>query len=66
MIPNLHIDDTEQENSTELGALISDNFDVELDSQCMQRNIDEESRTLGLEIIGRYANRVLLSFKAES
>jgi 3'-5' exonuclease len=57
VIPDLQADDTEQEASTELGTLISDNHDIELGSQYMlsetnEIDIDNESRALGLEIIG--------------
>ena len=50
-------DDIDQEVSTGLGALILDNSDVELDSHQVlgdvsERDIDDESRALGVEIIG--------------
>ena len=57
IIPDIAVDDVVQEASTGLGAQISDNSDVELDSHQVlgdisEREIDDESRVLGLEIIG--------------
>ena len=57
IIPDMTVDDVDQEASTGLGALISDNSDVELGSHQVlgdtsERDIDDESRALGLEIIG--------------
>ena len=58
IIPDMAVDDIDQEASTGLGVLISDNSDVELGSHQVlgdvsERDIDDESRALGLEIIGK-------------
>jgi 3'-5' exonuclease len=57
IMPYPPADDTEQETSMAVGALISDDFDVEPDSQCKlseasKGDIDDESNALGMEIIG--------------
>jgi hypothetical protein len=54
VIPDLQAD-AEQETSTGLGTLMSDDGDIEPDSQCMlgdNNDVDDESKALGLEIIG--------------
>jgi hypothetical protein len=53
----MSVDDIDQEASTGLGALISDNSDVEFGSHQVlgdigERDIDDETRALGLKIIG--------------
>ena len=54
VIPDLQAD-AEQETSTGLGTLMSDDGDIEPDSQCMlgdNNDVDDESKAIGLEIIG--------------
>jgi hypothetical protein len=55
IIPVMAVDDVDQKSSTGLGALISDNSDVKLGSHqrlsdISERDIDDESRALGLKI----------------
>ena len=59
------VDDVDQEASTGLGALISDNPDVELGSHQVlgdisERDIDDESGALGLEIISEIPTEHLI------
>ena len=57
IVPDIEVDDVDQEASMGLGALISDNSDVELESHqalnnISEREVDNKSKALGLEILG--------------